>query len=181
MELPMRSISRLLIISSFLAVTLSAAFASLSDRRPAAGPDRFMIAVADTSSIHIDHVWARPTPGAATSGAAYFTVTNDGSPDQLVGVSTPIATTAGVHETTNDNGIMKMRPVAAVALDPGKPVMFKPGGYHVMLMGLKGALKVGDSFPLTLTFAHAEPVTVTVNVDAVSGMGTGGGGMPGMR
>ena len=71
-----------------------------------------------------------------------------------------------------------------VALDPGKPVTFAPGGYHVMLMGLKAPLKVGDSFPLTLTFEHAHPVTVNATVEATSGgaMRDHGGiqGMPGM-
>ena len=101
------------------------------------------------------------------TGAAYFTVTANVQPDRLVGVSTPVAATAELHETINDNGVMKMRPVAAIALDPGKSVTFTPGGYHVMLVGLKSPLKAGDSFPLTLTFEHAPPITVTVKVEAV--------------
>jgi periplasmic copper chaperone A len=142
------------------------------------GSYRFTVAAMDQSGIGLEHVWARATPGGATTGAVYFTVTSKGSPDRLVGASTPAAATAEMHETTNDNGVMKMRPVRAVELDPGKPVTFKPGGYHVMLMGLKSPLKAGDSFPLTLTFEHAPPVTVTATVEA---MGTGGAGaMPGM-
>jgi copper(I)-binding protein len=70
---------------------------------------------------------------------------------------------------------MKMRPVSSIPLDPGKPVTLKPGGYHVMLTGVKGPLKPGDSFPLTLTFAHAQPITVTAKVEAM------GGAMPGMH
>jgi copper(I)-binding protein len=108
-------------------------------------------------------------------------VTSKGVPDHLVSVSTPIGT-ADLHETINDNGVMKMRPVASIALDPGKPVTFKPGGYHVMLTGLKGPLKAGDSFPLTLTFEHAQPVSVTVKVEAAGGGGMGNmPGMPGMH
>jgi len=78
--------------------------------------------------------------------------------------STPVAATAEVHETTNDNGVMRMRPVPTLALEPGKSVTLTPGGYHLMLMGLKHPLKQGDSFPLTLTFAHAAPVTVQVSI-----------------
>jgi copper(I)-binding protein len=74
---------------------------------------------------------------------------------------------------------MKMRPVPSVALDTGKPVTLKPGGLHVMLMGLKAPLKAGDSFPLTLTFTHAPPLTVTVKVEA--GGGSGMQGMPSMH
>jgi copper(I)-binding protein len=143
------------------------------------GTYRFTVAAADTSNIDIEHVWARPTMGAGTTGAAYFTLTSK-APDHLTGVSTPIAATAQPHETINDNGVMKMRPVPSIALEPGKPVTFKPGGYHVMLMGLKAALKVGDSFPLTLTFEHASPITVTVKVEAAGGAAMDHGSMPGM-
>ena len=62
---------------------------------------------------------------------------------------------------------MRMRPLAGIALEPGKPVTLAPGGYHVMLMGLKAPLKQGDQFPLTLTFERAPPMTVTVNVEAL--------------
>lgn len=146
------------------------------------GGYHFTIAAADTSGISLEHVWARASAGAATTGAVYLTVVSKASSDRLVGASTPVAATAQVHETINDNGVMKMRPVPSLALDPGKPVTFKPGGYHVMLTGLKGPLKVGDSFPLTLTFEHAQPVTVTVQVEAAGGpaMDNAHGGMPGM-
>jgi periplasmic copper chaperone A len=145
------------------------------------GTYRFTLAANDGLGISLTHVWARATAGAATTAAAYFTVTSKGVPDHLVSVSTPIGT-ADLHETINDNGVMKMRPVASIALDPGKPVTFKPGGYHVMLTGLKDPLKSGDSFPLTLTFEHAQPVSVTVKVEAAGGGGMGNmPGMPGMH
>jgi hypothetical protein len=154
------------------------------------GSYHFTAAAADASDISLDHVWARASAGNATTGAAYLTVTDHGRPDRLVGVSTPVAATAELHETINDNGVMKMRPVAGIALEPGKPVKFSPGGYHVMLTGLKSPLKAGDSFPLTLAFEHAQPITVTAAVEAVgaamdrggmSGMSMSGqGGMPGM-
>jgi len=145
------------------------------------GRYRFTVAAADESDISLEHVWARASAGNATTGAAYLTVTDNGRPDRLVGVSTPVAAMAELHETINDNGVMKMRPVAGVALEPGKPVTFMPGGYHVMLMGLKNPLKAGDSFPLTLNFEHAQPITVTAHVEAVGGAGMGSmGGMQGM-
>jgi hypothetical protein len=148
------------------------------------GSYRFTVAATDASGINFEHVWARATAGLGTTGAAYFTVTSKVSPDQLVGASTPIAANAELHETINDNGVMKMRPVASIPLVPGKPVTFQPGGYHVMLTGLKSALKAGDSFPLTLTFEHARPITVTAKVEAAAGASMGGGatqGMPGMH
>lgn len=154
------------------------------DTHKSDGVYHFTVAAADASDISLEHVWARASAGNATTGAAYLTVTDNGSPDRLVGVSTPVAAMAELHETINDNGVMKMRPVAGIALKSGKPVTFMPGGYHVMLMGLKAPLKAGDSFPLTLTFEHAQPITVTAHVEAVGGAGMDHGtmqGKPGMN
>jgi periplasmic copper chaperone A len=147
------------------------------------GHYQFTVAAADPSALTIDHVWARASAGNATTGAAYLTVTDNGKPDRLVGVSTPVAAEAQVHESIDDNGVMKMRPVqGGVTLAPGTPVTFKPGGYHIMLMGLKAPLKAGDSFPLTLTFEQAQPLTVTARIEAAGApMRQDHGGMPGME
>jgi copper(I)-binding protein len=128
---------------------------------------------ADSSGIAVDHAWARPTIGSSTTSAAYFTVTDTGAADRLISVTTPVASRAEVHESFSENGVMKMRAVPGVALDPGKPVHFAPGGYHVMLMGLKQPLKPGDSFPITLRFEHAPEMTVSVTVQQVAGPGHG--------
>jgi copper(I)-binding protein len=71
---------------------------------------------------------------------------------------------AGVHQSFDDHGVMKMRPVAALPIEPGKPVTLAPGGYHIMLSGLRQSLTQGDSFPITLSFAKAGPVTATAIV-----------------
>jgi copper(I)-binding protein len=62
-----------------------------------------------------------------------------------------------------------MRAVPSVSIPAGKTVTFAPGGYHIMLTGLKQPLIAGQSFPLTVTFAHAGPVTVEVKVQALGG------------
>jgi periplasmic copper chaperone A len=135
---------------------------------PQAAPPPGFVLAAD-GGVMVQEAWARASAGAATTGAAYVTLMGGAQPDQLVGVSTPVATTAEVHETINDNGIMKMRPAAAIPIPPGQMVTFTPGGTHIMLMGLKQKLVAGQSFPLTLTFAHAAPVTVDVKVRALGG------------
>ena len=148
------------------------------------GQYRFTVADPGTPDVRFDHVWARPTAAGATTGAVYFSVTATTRPDRLTGASSPVAATTELHQTINDNGVMKMRAVPSIDLIPGKPVVFSPGGYHVMLTGLKSALKAGDSFPLTLTFEHAPPVTVTAKVEATSGPAMKPGGMdsmPGMH
>jgi copper(I)-binding protein len=128
-----------------------------------------------TPAVSVTEAWARASAGAATTGAAYVTLVGGAQADSLVAVSTPIAATAEVHETTSDNGVSRMRPVPAVAIPPGRTVTFAPGGFHIMLTGLRQTLTAGESFPLTLTFAHAAPVTVTVQIRPLGhGAPTGG-------
>ncbi|HEY2132135.1 MAG TPA: copper chaperone PCu(A)C, partial [Acetobacteraceae bacterium] len=116
------------------------------------------------SSVAVQNAWARATTRNAQSGGIFLTLTDKGAPDRLVGVTTPVAAMAQLHQSVNDNGVMKMDAVPALDLPPGKPVELKPGGYHIMLMGLKQQLKPGDTFPVTLNFAKAPQVTATVTV-----------------
>ena len=76
---------------------------------------------------------------------------------RLVGVASPVAGVAEVHEMKMDNGVMKMRAVeGGLALPAGKAVELKPGGYHVMLMDLKAALPKGSTVPVTLLLKDAK-------------------------
>jgi periplasmic copper chaperone A len=139
---------------------------------------------AHAQSITVDHAWSRPA-SAGRVGVAYFTINDADGPDRLTGASSPVADQAQLHETISENGISKMRPMDGVPVEAGKPVLFAPGGYHVMLMGLHQALKPGQSFPLTLTFEHAGPIEVSVAVQAgahgnPTGTVPGMGAMPGM-
>ncbi|MBV9655129.1 MAG: copper chaperone PCu(A)C [Acetobacteraceae bacterium] len=117
------------------------------------------------AEVSVTDAWARATPGASQNGAVYLTLSASGTPDRLLGVSTPAAGMSELHRTTNENGVMQMRPVGPLSLEPGRPVVLAPGGYHVMLMELRHPLVSGEQFPLTLTFEHATPVTVQVDVE----------------
>ena len=76
-----------------------------------------------------------------------------------------------------DEGVMTMRPLdKGLEIAPGKSVKLAPGGYHVMLMDLKGALKQGEQVPVTLQFEKAGTVQVTLDVEAVGAQAPGGGG-----
>jgi periplasmic copper chaperone A len=123
------------------------------------------LAIAQQSTLQIEHAWSRPAP-AGRVGVLYCTITDNGAPDRLTGISTPAAARADLHQSLSENGIAKMRAVESAAIAPGKPLTLAPGGYHVMLMGLKQALKPGDTFPVTFTFDHAGAVTTTAVVQA---------------
>jgi copper(I)-binding protein len=134
------------------------------------------------ANLTVAHAWARATPSATANAAVYLTVTAKATPDTLTGASTPVAARAQLHESKTENGIMRMRPVDNLPIDKDHPITLAPGGYHLMLTGMKQQLKLGETFPLTLTFAHAGAVQATVTVEqagvmpAMGGMGMGGMG-----
>jgi copper(I)-binding protein len=102
-------------------------------------------------TVDVKDAWVRAAvPGQPGTGAFMNITAKDGA--KLVGVSSPVAGVAEVHEMKMDNDIMRMRAIPALDLPAGKTVALKPGGYHVMLMELKQALPAGSSVPLTLVF-----------------------------
>lgn len=130
--------------------------------------------------LRIEKAWSRATPGNSKIGAGYLTVTNTGSaPDTLVSATTSASDHVEIHEMAMKDGVMTMRPIAkGVTIAPGKSVTFAPGGFHMMLMGLKAPLKQGDKVPLTLTFAKAGKVDVTLDVQGIGAQAPGGHAAP---
>lgn len=136
------------------------------------------------SSVMVMQAFARAsaTP-AATAAAAYVSVMNHGAEaDRLIAVSSPAARTAEVHKSEEVDGVMKMAPAGALELPLHGTLEMKPGGYHIMLMGLAAPLRKGDEIEITLRFEKAGDVTVRVPVGGVAagghdhGAGASGGG-----
>lgn len=114
--------------------------------------------------IHIEHPWARAMPPSAPNAAAFFVLHNRGAADRLIGVSSPLAQKAELHEHLHQNGLMKMQQVQAVSVPAGAEVQFAPMGYHVMLFGVRQQPRDGERFPLTLRFEKAGDIEVEVAV-----------------
>ncbi|MFZ5668552.1 MAG: copper chaperone PCu(A)C [Pseudomonadota bacterium] len=112
-------------------------------------------------ALHVDQAWSRPAPKGGT-GAGFMRIVNHGAAeDRLVAVSSPIAARAELHETMIMGGRAMMHPrPEGLVIPAGATVDLKPGGRHVMFMGLKRTLRAGDRFPATLTFAKAGAVKV---------------------
>lgn len=113
------------------------------------------------------YVRASATPGAET-GAAYVSLMVHGDADRLVAVSTPAAKLAGLHKTELVDGVMKMEHVDGMDIPAHGRLVMKPGGFHIMLMGLTKPLKEGDEIELTLTFEKAGEVKVMAKVGGVA-------------
>jgi hypothetical protein len=115
--------------------------------------------------LQIEHPWSRAMPPVAPTAAAYFVVHNHGSEaDRLLGVQTPLAAKAELHEHLHADGLMKMQQVQTVEIPAGGEVQFAPMAYHVMLFGLQRQMQDGERFPLTLRFEKAGKVEVEVAV-----------------
>jgi periplasmic copper chaperone A len=116
-------------------------------------------------AIRIESPMARPAMEGG-NGAAYFTIVNPTeTADQLLSAQSTIARVTELHETTEENGVMRMIPQPEGFEIPARAtVELKPGGKHVMLLELSAPLAVGDEIPLILTFEQAGKIEVTVPV-----------------
>ena len=119
------------------------------------------------ADIVVDQPWSRATPPGASTAIVYMKLTSKEG-DTLVGASSSVSSDASVHEMTMDGTIMRMRPVpGGLALPPGHTVMLQPGGYHIMLTGLKAPLMKGGTVQLHLTFAKAAPLDITAPIAGI--------------
>ncbi|MEO8508071.1 MAG: copper chaperone PCu(A)C [Betaproteobacteria bacterium] len=114
-----------------------------------------LVAAPSLAQVSVTDAWVRGTvPGQKATGA--FMQLKSSADTTLVSAASPAAKVVEIHEMAMDGGVMRMRAIDKLALPAGKAVDLKPGGYHVMLMDLGAQLKVGDSVPVTLTFADKD-------------------------
>ncbi len=115
--------------------------------------------------------FARATPGGVKNGAAYLLLKNPGkTPRVLVGVNSDVAAHVAMHRSVMSNGMMHMTPVSQLTIPAHSSVQFKPGSYHIMLMGLKKGLVEGSHFQLVLYFKNAPEQRVEVQVRGIGAM-----------
>ena len=117
------------------------------------------------AQVTVADPWVRGTVAQQRATGAFMKLT---APDgaRLVEARSPVAGVVEIHEMTMDNNVMRMRQVPMLELPAGKAVELKPGGYHVMLMDLKQAMKTGESVPITLVFEDKDKKRQTVDIQA---------------
>lgn len=122
-----------------------------------------------SGSLSIKHPWSRETSAGQSVGGGFMVVTNTSAkPDKLVSASTKVAREVQLHTMSMDGSIMRMRQVNGGIDVPAKGTLeLKPGGYHLMFMGLKRPLKKDERFPVTLKFQNAGSLKVQFAVQAV--------------
>lgn len=118
--------------------------------------------------LSVSDAYIRGLPPGQTVTAAFMTLNNGLSKEcRLIGAGSSVASSAEIHAHTHHNGTMSMRPVSEVVVPAGESVSFEPGGYHLMLFGLKKSLSEGEEHQVTLLFEGCPEVTVTMPVRSV--------------
>ncbi|MES9844346.1 MAG: copper chaperone PCu(A)C [Candidatus Sedimenticola sp. PURPLELP] len=111
--------------------------------------------MADTAadSVAVSDAYARAVPPGQPNSASFMTIVNNSGKDHaLVSAESPVSKVVELHTHTMDEGMMKMRRVEKIDLPAGQTVTLKPGGLHVMLIGLHQDLKPGENVDVTLIF-----------------------------
>ena len=117
------------------------------------------------AQVTIGDPWVRATVAQQKATGMFAQVTS-AQGGKLVAASSPVAAVVEIHEMAMENNVMKMRAVPGLELPAGKAVDLKPGGYHVMLMGLKQQVKEGEVVPVTLVVEGKDGKRESVEVKA---------------
>ena len=136
-------------------------------RRSAIVLSAALLSSAAMAQVTVKDAWVRATVAQQKATGAFMQL-QSAQDAKLVAAQSPVAGVVEVHEMAMDGGVMKMRAVPAVALPAGKAVELKPGGYHVMLMDLKGQVKDGDTVPVTLVVEGKDGKRQNVEVKATA-------------
>ena len=120
-----------------------------------------MASLAANAEITASDAWARATPPGMPMGAVYTVFQNSGDQAvEVIGLETPVARAAEIHESVEIEGQMRMREITPFIIPAKDAVRLEPGGKHVMLMGLKRALVQGERFPLLLKLSDGSTLPV---------------------
>jgi hypothetical protein len=150
------------------ALGAASAFAALLVLVACAGGER----EAGPAAPVVEGGWVRAMPAmgegggpTGSSSAAYFVLrSRSDTPDRLLAAGSAVASAVETHESREEGGVMRMRAVEGIDVPAGGRVELRPGGLHLMLVGLNRSLAEGDSVELTLRFREAGEVTVRLPV-----------------
>lgn len=122
-----------------------------------------MLSPAMASDLMYGTLQFRATIGSMPSSAAYLSITNHGAmADRLLAAESSLSRKTELHTMEITNGVMKMRQIdGGIDIPAGATIQLAPGGFHVMLIGLKAPLTVDENYDVTLVFETAGKVKVT--------------------
>ncbi|MEN9502730.1 MAG: hypothetical protein RI964_2015 [Pseudomonadota bacterium] len=120
-------------------------------------------------SVKIENPYARAVPPGQANSGAFMTFVNSSDVDHSVkSAASPVADKVELHTHTNNNGVMEMRQVPQIDVPAKGRAELKPGGFHIMLLGLKQAMKAGETAEITVTFEDGSSTTVKAPIQDVT-------------
>jgi len=124
-----------------------------------------IMGTARAADLRVSDAWARASAGMARAGAAFMILDNPTpEADTLIAAEAEVSKVVELHTHIDDNGVMRMRKVDGIAVPAHGRTVLKPGGLHVMFIGLTAPLVEGARFDLTLIFKKAGRIVVPVTV-----------------
>lgn len=116
--------------------------------------------------------YARATAPMAPVAGGFMSITNNGKQaDKLVGGKVGFSQLVEVHQMSMTDGVMKMSQVeGGLEIPAGETVELKPGGYHLMFIGLMEQLKPEEQRKGTVIFENAGEVEIEYQVVDISKM-----------
>ncbi|MCV6588770.1 MAG: copper chaperone PCu(A)C [Marinobacterium sp.] len=121
------------------------------------------------AQVTVDAPYARAVPPGQPNSAAFMTLVNDSDAVSVVGGSSSASDVVELHTHTHENGVMRMRRINSIDIPANGEAVLKPGGLHIMLIGLKQQLKPEQTIDLTLEFSDGNRQTLTLPVKSVMG------------
>lgn len=124
-------------------------------------------------TIKISGSWTRATPAGAKVAGGFLTIANTGTqPDRLIGGSMVTSGKVEIHEMSMADGVMKMAELAqGLEIKAGATVELKPGGFHIMFIGLTAPVNEGDKLQGTLVFQRAGTIKIDYDAAAIGAKG----------
>jgi len=123
---------------------------------------------AGPAAVTVSDPYARAVPPGQPNSGVFMTLRNaSDQPRALVAAKSPAAKTVELHTHTNDGGVMRMRKIERIEIPAGASVQLKPGGLHVMLIGLNGDLTPGGTVALDLSFDDGSQAQVQAPVRTI--------------
>ncbi len=122
------------------------------------------------SDVVVKDAYVRATPPGLPNSAAFMTLENNSSKDRaVVKATSSVAKIIELHTHDLKDGVLKMYQVPKITIPKNGYVSLKPGGFHVMFIGLYHPLKVGEHVTFTLEFDNGETKTITAPIKSVMG------------
>ncbi len=119
------------------------------------------------NQVEIDKPFARSAMQHQRNSAVFMQIRNSGPDAAIINATSPASDVVELHTHVNDQGVMRMRRIPEIKLPAGASVDLKPGGLHVMLIGLRRDLKIGEQVDVTLEFNDGSRTSLTAPVHKV--------------